>query len=174
MFVYAYPSSPLPVLLSQPATRATSVGFSSPPSETELASKPPAPESDPAEPLEPEAAPELDPEELVLEPDPEEPLDPEAAPEPDPDAPPDPEAAPELDPEEPLDPVDGALCAVPPPEEEEQPASANGAKAAADQIVSQTRTRMVPARVPPGRAGHRARVARLPCDGNARLSARRR
>jgi protein TonB len=103
------------VLLSHPATRATSVGSKSePPSEREPASLP-------AEPLDPEDAPELDPELLVLDPelDPDEPLDPEELP--------DPELAPELDPElvldaDPeLDPADIAPWPLPPLDEEEQP-----------------------------------------------------
>jgi hypothetical protein len=124
------------VLLSQPATRAISVGLNRPPSEPELASRLPAPESDPAPPLDPEAPPELDPELLAFDPelDPEEPLDPEVAPELPPVL-----AIPELPvPELPvLDPdpelelgLDDALCAVP-PEDEEHPASARGPRATA-------------------------------------------
>jgi len=62
------------VLLSQPATRVTSAGANSDPlSDATPDSYPaPSPESDAAEPLDPEAAPEL----LVLDPDPE--LDPES------------------------------------------------------------------------------------------------
>ncbi len=99
------------MLLSHPATRATSVGSKSePPSERE-------PASVPAEPLDPKDAPELDPELLVV--DPEEPLDPEELP--------DPELAPELDPELVLDAdpelelADIAPWPLPPLDEEEQP-----------------------------------------------------
>jgi hypothetical protein len=101
------------VLPSHPATRATSVGSKSePPSEREPASLP-------AEPLDPEDPPELDPEPLVLDPeldpdpDPEEPLDPDVAPELDPEL--DPDADPELDA------ADIAPWPLPPLDEEEQP-----------------------------------------------------